>query len=119
MSPRRAASCIVLVALWSAAPAAAAAPPVLVHAGAERFPATSVAGSGIPGTRGAEPAPVVYERRADGWVQYWMWFESNPQDRGILRSGRHAGDWEMVQYRDDGSEAVTALGGEGEVPRTS
>jgi hypothetical protein len=57
----------------------------------------------VPGT----PAePVVYERRADGWVQYWFWFDSNPQDRGVLRSGRHAGDWELVQYREDGSEAV-------------
>jgi hypothetical protein len=88
--------------------AAQAAPPVLIHASGDRFPATSVAGSGVPGTRGAAPPPVVYERRAGGWVQYWMWFEQNPQDRGILRSGRHAGDWELVQYRADGSEAVYA-----------
>ena len=51
---------------------------------------------------------MVYERRADGWVQYWIWFDSNPQDRGVLRSGRHEGDWELVQYRPDGSEAVYA-----------
>lgn len=50
----------------------------------------------------------MYERRADGWVQYWIWFAANTQDRGVLRSGRHEGDWEMVQYREDGSEAVYA-----------
>ena len=43
-----------------------------------------------------------------GWVQYWIWFEDNTQDRGVLRSGRHAGDWELVQYRADGTEAVYA-----------
>ena len=111
MSRAVAASIIALQAAFCAvpAPAAAADPvPVLVHAGAERDPATSVAGLGHPGHRGAEPGPVVYARRAGGWIQYWLWFEANPQDRGILRSGRHAGDWEMVQYRLDGSEAVYA-----------
>ena len=111
MSRAVAASIIALQAAFCAvpAPSAAADPvPILVHAGAERYPATSVAGSGIPGTRGARPGPVVYARRAGGWVQFWLWFEANPQDRGILRSGRHAGDWEMVQYRLDGSEAVYA-----------
>ncbi len=111
MSRAVAASIIALQAAFCAlpAPAAAANPvPVLVHAGGERYPATSVAGSGIPGTRGAKQGPIVYARRAGDWVQYWLWFESNPQDRGILRSGRHAGDWEMVQYRLDGSEAVYA-----------
>lgn len=71
---------------------------MLVHAGAERSPAVAVAGG----------SPAVYERRAGGWTQYWLWYERNTQDRGILRSGRHAGDWELVQYRDDGSEAVYA-----------
>ena len=95
---------------------------MLVLDASERVPATAVDGTGIPGTppapgggapaaRGARAAhsrPVVYERTADGWVQYWIWYRSNPQDRGVLRSGRHAGDWELVQYRDDGSEAVYA-----------
>jgi hypothetical protein len=36
--------------------------PVLVHDRSERFPATSVAESGAPGTRGEAPAPVVYGR---------------------------------------------------------
>src|SRR5215204_1412695 len=109
MSRAVAASIIALQAIFCALPATGAAgepPPILVHAGAELHPAASVAGSGIPGTRGAAPAPVVYARRSGGWQQYWLWFEDNTQDRGILRSGRHAGDWEMVQYRLDGSEAV-------------
>ena len=83
---------------------------MLVHDASERYPATAVDGAGVPGvpaTRGGS-APVVYERHADGWVQYWIWYRANPQDRGILRSGRHAGDWELVQYRTDGSEAVYA-----------
>ena len=28
-----------------------------------------------------------------------MLFADNPQDRGLLRTGRHEGDWEVVQYR--------------------
>ena len=83
--------------------------PVLVHDASERFPATSVRGSGVPGTAGEAAGPVVYGRVAPGdWLQYWIWFADNPQDRGILRSGRHAGDWELVQYRVDGGEAVYA-----------
>lgn len=38
-------------------------------------------------------------RRQDGrtWLQYWAFLPDNPQDRGILRSGRHEGDWEFSQ----------------------
>ena len=104
----RAAGVALLLAALLPAPARAADPelerlaPVLVHDRDERFPLASVADSGAPGTAAAAPAPVVYGRRApDGWLQYWLYFTANPQDRGILRSGRHAGDWEMVQYRLD------------------
>ena len=31
------------------------------------------------------------------WLQYWLFYADNPQDRGIARSGRHEGDWEMLQ----------------------
>jgi len=79
-----------------------------VHSAGERDPAGSVAGSGVPGTANAGAGPVVYRREAAGWVQFWIWLPGNRQDRGILRSGRHAGDWELVQYRADGSEAVYA-----------
>jgi hypothetical protein len=36
------------------------------------------------------------------WLQYWTFHASNPQDRGIVRTGRHEGDWEVVQVRLDG-----------------
>jgi uncharacterized protein (TIGR03382 family) len=46
------------------------------------------------------------------WLQYWLFYPSQDQDRGILRTGRHQGDWELVQFRVDGqgrpSEAVYA-----------
>src|SRR5687767_34650 len=64
--PLRAVPWIVLVACCSAVSDASAAPPALVHAAAERHPATSVPG--------APARPEVYERRSDGWVQYWLWF---------------------------------------------
>lgn len=52
-----------------------------------------------------EPPPdVAYGRRVHGgdgrtWLQYWFLYATNDQDRGILRTGRHEGDWEMVQLR--------------------
>ena len=48
---------------------------------------------------------IVYGRRVrdpgDGrtWLQYWLFFLTNTQDRGILQSGRHEGDWEFLQLR--------------------
>jgi hypothetical protein len=77
--------------------------PVVVHDAAERSPLGSVARAGV-----VAPEPVVYRRVTGDWVQYWMPFARNDQDRGALRTGRHAGDWEMVQFRRDGSEAVYA-----------
>jgi hypothetical protein len=40
-------------------------------------------------------------RGADGstWLQYWLFLLGNRQDRGILGTGRHEGDWELVQLR--------------------
>src|ERR1700754_917390 len=78
--------------------------PVVVHDRDERSSLGSVGAR--PGTVAADP--VVYRRVADGWVQFWMLYAHNDQDRGVLRTGRHAGDWEMVQVRLDGSEAVFA-----------
>jgi hypothetical protein len=48
--------------------------------------------------------PLVYGRAArDGegrlWLQYWLFFADNAQDRGIVRTGRHTGDWELLQVR--------------------
>ena len=58
-----------------------------------------------PANRPAHPRPVdidrVYGRvgEQDGrtWLQYWLFFAENTQDRGIFRTGRHEGDWELVQ----------------------
>ncbi len=88
------------------APAAAAVPleryaPVVVHDSREQYPLTSVkafAGR-VPGVERGPVRPVVYGRRAGRWLQYWMLFAYNDQDRGVLRTGRHEGDWELVQYR--------------------
>ncbi len=35
----------------------------------------------------------------DVWLQYWLFYAYNPQDRSPLRTGRHEGDWELVQLR--------------------
>jgi hypothetical protein len=47
---------------------------------------------------------VVYGHRARDragrtWLQYWLFFLTNAQDRGIVRTGRHEGDWELIQLR--------------------
>ena len=39
------------------------------------------------------------------WLQYWFFFAYNPQDRGILHTGRHEGDWELFQVRLDERDA--------------
>jgi hypothetical protein len=50
-----------------------------------------------------KPLPdVTYGRRVRGsdgrtWLQYWFLYATNDQDRGVVRTGRHEGDWEMVQ----------------------
>jgi len=56
--------------------------------------------------RSLSPREVVYGRFATGgdgrrWIQYWLFFEDNAQDRGVVRTGRHAGDWEVLQLRLD------------------
>jgi hypothetical protein len=95
-----------LVVVLVPAPALAASPleryaPVVVHDGRERFPLTSVkvmAGR-VPGVEPGPVRPVVYGRRDGPWLQYWMFFAENAHDRGLLGTGRHEGDWELVQYR--------------------
>ncbi|HWT94364.1 MAG TPA: hypothetical protein VN238_15295 [Solirubrobacteraceae bacterium] len=44
---------------------------------------------------------VVRERGGAAWLQFWFLYADNPQDRGIVRTGRHEGDWELVQVRVD------------------
>ncbi len=82
--------------------------PVVVHDSHE----ASALGSAGPRAGTVAAAPVVYERRSGRWRQWWLLFARNDQDRGIVRTGRHAGDWEMVQVREDAAgrpvEAVFA-----------
>jgi len=35
------------------------------------------------------------------WLQYWFFYAYNAQDRGVLKTGRHEGDWELAQFRLD------------------
>jgi hypothetical protein len=79
--------------------------PVVVHDSRENFPLASVAAApaDVPGLD-RDPRPAVYGRSAPSksggtWLQYWLFYRSQDQDRGIVRTGRHAGDWEMVQVR--------------------
>lgn len=72
----------------------AALNPLVVHDSRESSPLTAVGGG----------APASYGRAvglADGgaWLQYWLFYDYQDQDRGIVRSGRHEGDWELVQFR--------------------
>jgi hypothetical protein len=85
--------------------------PVVVQDSGETAPLTSVeafAGR-VPGVPAGRARPTVYGRRAGPWLQYWMFFASNPQDRGVLRTGRHEGDWELVQYRLRDGRPVRAV----------
>jgi Vacuolar protein sorting-associated protein 62 len=80
--------------------------PVVVHDSRETSPLGSV-GARL-GTFAADP--VVYERTAGRWRQWWLAFARNDQDRGIVRTGRHAGDWELTQVRlDDAGRPVEAV----------
>jgi hypothetical protein len=55
--------------------------------------------------RGAKGPRRVYghlvRHRGRRWLQYWLFYAYNPQDRGVLRTGRHEGDWELLQLRLD------------------
>ncbi len=77
--------------------------PVLVLDAREPGPPVAV-GAFLRGARGARaraapPRTYGHAVRDGGrlWLQYWFFYPGNPQDRGILRSGRHTGDWEMLQ----------------------
>ena len=87
--------------------------PVLRYSAAEEYFAQPVS---LP----PESAEVVAGDRVYGhvaseagetWLQYWMFYAYNPQDRGIVRTGRHEGDWELFQVRvnDDSTPALTTM----------
>ena len=82
--------------------------PVLVHDADETVLEQSVEAfaSPVPGKPGGGAGPVAYRRLAaapggGAWRQCWLFYADNPQARGIVRTGRHEGDWELVQYRVD------------------
>jgi hypothetical protein len=93
--------------LAQAAALLAALNPIVAHDSRESHPLAAVDG-GSPAAYGhAVPA------RAGGtWLQYWLFYDYQDQDRGLVRTGRHEGDWELVQFRVTGSgrllEAVYA-----------
>jgi hypothetical protein len=75
-------------------PSAAALAPIVVHDSRESSPLVAADGA----------TPTAYHRTvslADGgaWIQFWFYYRYQDQDRGVLRSGRHEGDWELVQFR--------------------
>jgi hypothetical protein len=58
----------------------------------------------VPAREPGAGSPRVYGRATDDgrgglWLQYWLFFTDNRQDRGIFRTGRHRGDWELLQVR--------------------
>jgi len=84
--------------------------PVVIHDSAERYP-LAAAGRDAPIAHTAGRAPAAYGRevpaRAGGrWLQYWLYYPYQDQDRGIVRTGRHTGDWELVQYRVDADDRL-------------
>lgn len=81
--------------------------PVVVHDSRENFTLASVAAAPerVP-SLDRDRRPAVYARSVSSqtggtWLQYWFFYPQQDQDRGIVGTGRHAGDWEMVQYRLD------------------
>lgn len=106
-----------MLAATAVAAALSAFTPVVVHDASERSPLASAAAVAPVSRDVSDRAPAVYGRavpdgRGGTWLQYWLYFEYQDQDRGIVRTGRHEGDWELVQYRLSGSgrpiEAVYA-----------
>jgi hypothetical protein len=75
--------------------------PILRYDNSEEYFAQPV--SLPPGTAEVRDGDVVYGHLAveegETWLQYWMFYAYNSQDRGIFKTGRHEGDWEMVQMR--------------------
>jgi hypothetical protein len=96
-----------MLAAAALAASLAAFAPVVVHDANERYPLA-------PASRSSDTRPTVYaravpSRRGGEWLQYWLFYAGQDQDRGIFRTGRHEGDWELVQYRVDGARPLEAV----------
>ena len=108
------AACLVAAALGPAATAPAADrgdplssyAPVLRYSADEDFYARPVGD-----TAGDTDLVYGHEVSQDGerYLQYWLFYAYNDQDRGILRTGRHEGDWEFVQVRLGADGAPAAM----------
>jgi LPXTG-motif cell wall-anchored protein len=72
--------------------------PVLAYDSAEDHFAQPVTAGGEVIERDVVYGHVV-EQGDVTYLAYWLFFAQNTQDRGILRTGRHEGDWEYVQLR--------------------
>jgi hypothetical protein len=114
----------VCAAAWSLiAPGAEAKPgelsalqsyrPILRYDSAEEYFPQQV--STPPGTTEVRPGARAYGHIAkegdEIWLQYWLFYAYNPQDRNPLRTGRHQGDWELIQFRlgPDGRPTLAAM----------
>ena len=86
---------------------------MLVYDAEERFFAQPV--SLPPGEAEVRPGDQIYGHVAsegdDTWLQYWLFYADNPQDRHPLGTGRHQGDWELVQLRlgEEGTPDLATL----------
>lgn len=94
----------MLAAAAAVAASLAAFAPVVVHDADERYPLTSAAAHAPVARVASDTRPAVYARAAPSrrggvWLQYYLFYAGQDQDRGVLRLGRHEGDWELVQYR--------------------
>ena len=94
---RLSARALALAGLLAAAPAADLDRhrPVLRYDSHERVFASAVDGKHHHAALGVPPRVYghVARERGQTWLQYWIFYASNPQDRGIVRTGRHEGDW--------------------------
>ena len=87
---------------------AESAPPVSVREAARLAPRLAALIANEP------RSPRVYGRSVPvspsrTYLQYWTFHLDNPQDRGVLRTGRHAGDWELVQLRLESGRPAGAV----------
>ena len=69
--------------------------PVVVHDSRE----TSPLGLGRPGRGPSRPSLWCTNGASANGASGGWGSPQNDQDRGIVRTGRHAGDWELIQVR--------------------
>lgn len=81
--------------------------PVVVHDKDEGSPLT-----GVNGSTPALYARAVPARQGGQWLQYWLYYAYQDQDRGVTRTGRHEGDWELAQYRVKDDVLIEAVYGQ-------